>query len=157
MIALRVYFVAFLNNTFHDAGGLPWDRPPLPQSEKARVNFSFHTQFFDIKFCFLFDCSINPDDNAMQYLKLISDYITSEIFQTLLIWGYTGQLDITNENAIALLLAFDYNLASNMVILCANFVVSDVLAIENAWKILTILLLCFEFAFISATNSHATS
>ena len=55
-------------------------------------------------------------------------------------WGYTGQLDITKANAIDLLIALDYSLASNLVVFCANFVVYNVLAIENAWEILTILL-----------------
>ena len=70
----------------------------------------------------------------------ISDYITSDIFQTILNWGYTGQLDITKANAIDLLIALDYSLASNLVVFCANFVVYNVLAIENAWEILTIML-----------------
>ena len=46
---------------------------------------------------------------------------------------------ITKENAIDMLIALDYSLASNLVVFCANFIVSHVLAIENAWEILMLL------------------
>ena len=69
------------------------------------------------------------------YLLLISGYIKPETFRIFLDWGYSERLKITKENALDLVLASEFLLAPTLVVSCAKFLVSNALAVENAWQI----------------------